>query len=186
MIYTTLNKIKAHCPCQGGWEKLLSSLGKTEPDDEELSFKTILGSNGVADAIWALRTIEGHDKEIRLFAVSCARRVRYLMTDKRSLDVLDVAEKYAHGEVSGEELDAARDAAWHAASAAWHAASAASAASAERAARAAIAAADAAELSAAYAAAYAAAAATDSTESIVLDVEVEWQTLEFLRVFCSE
>ena len=128
---TTLNKIREHSPCTDGWEKLLKHLGKTQADDEPLSILTILDSNGLNDAIWCLRAVEGYDKEIRLFAVWCARQVQHLMTDKRSLDALDVAERYANGEATQDELVAAGDAAWVAArdaasdaarSAAWSAA----------------------------------------------------------------
>jgi len=137
---TTLNKIRAHAPCSDGWKKLLKHLGKTEADDEPLSIKTILESNGVDDAIWCLQAVEGKDKEIRLFAVWCARQVQHLMTDKRSLDALDVAERFANGLASEEELrvarDAARDAAWAAGDAAWDAWDAARAAAARDAARA--------------------------------------------------
>ena len=108
---TTLNKIIEHQPCAGGWEKLLSYLGKTKADDEPLSLLTILDSNGLDDALWCLRAIEGHDKEIRLYAVWCARQVQHLLTDKRSLAALDVAERYANGKATQDELNAARDAA---------------------------------------------------------------------------
>ena len=130
---TTLNKIRKHSPCADGWEQLLSYLGKTKADDEEISVLTILDSNGLDDAMWCLRAVEGRDKEIRLFAVWCARQVQNLMTDQRSLDALDVAERYANGEATDAELAAARDAAW-AARAAWAAADAAWAAWAARAA----------------------------------------------------
>ena len=111
---TTLNKIREHSPCTGGWEKLLTYLGKTKADDEPLAIATIIDSNGLDDALWCLRAVEGHDKEIRLFAVWCARQVQHLMTDKRSLDALDVAEGYANGQATEEELNAARSAAWRA------------------------------------------------------------------------
>lgn len=64
------------------------------------------------DKIWAF-TREGivDDKTLRLFAVGCARRVQHLMTDQRSLDALDVAERYANGNATKDELNAARDAA---------------------------------------------------------------------------
>jgi hypothetical protein len=51
------------------------------------------------------------EKELRLFAVWCARQVQHLMKDKRSLDALDVAERFALGKASVEELRAARGAA---------------------------------------------------------------------------
>jgi len=108
---TTLNKIRAHAPYPDGWKKLLKHLGKTEADDEPLNIKTILELNGLDDAIWCLQAVEGKDKEIRLFAVWCARQVQHLMTDQRSLDALDVAEHFANGLASEEELRVARDAA---------------------------------------------------------------------------
>jgi len=119
---TTLNKIRTHAPCSDGWKKLLKHLGKTEADDEPLNIKTIIDSNGVDDALWCLQAVEGKDKEIRLFAVWCARQVQHLMTDKRSLDALDVAERFANGLASKEELMAAGFAARGAWDSAWDAA----------------------------------------------------------------
>jgi len=128
MIYTTLNKIREHSPCESGWEKLLKHLGKTESDDEPLPLLTILDSNGLNDTLWCLRTVPEHDKERRLFAVWCARKVQHLMTDQRSINALDVAERYANGKATKEELNAAEDAAWDAAGDARDAAAAARAA----------------------------------------------------------
>ena len=74
------------------------------------------------------------DRELRLFAVHCARSVQHLLTDTRSIRAIDVAERYANGEATKEELAATRAAAWDAArgaargaarDAAWAAASAA-------------------------------------------------------------
>ena len=118
MLTTTLNKIRKHDPCADGWKKLLKYLGKTEADDEPLPFRVILDSNGLDDVIWCCRTAPEYDKEWRLFAVWCARQVQHLMTDQRSLAVLDVAERYANGQATIEELIAASDAAWAAARAA--------------------------------------------------------------------
>ena len=125
---TTLNKIRAHSPCKDGWEKLLKSLNKTGPDDEPLDLLTILDSNGLDDTLWCLRAVEGHEKEIRLYAVWCARQVQHLMKDDRSIEALDIAENYANGLASEKELAAARDAAFAASAAAWDATSAARAA----------------------------------------------------------
>ena len=119
---TTLNQIREKSPCADGWKKLLAHLGKTTADDEALSIITILDSNGLDDALWCLQAVEGHDREIRLYAVWCARQVQHLMTDKRSLDALDVAERFANGLATVKELDAAWDAAGDAAGdAAWSA-----------------------------------------------------------------
>lgn len=142
MITTTLNKIRAHGPCAEGWTKLLAALGKTQADDDALPLEFILDSNGLDDALWALRAVEGHDREIRLFAVWCARQAQHLMTDSRSIAALDVAERFANGRATSEELAAARDAAGAAAGAAardaaWAAARDAARAAARGAARAA-------------------------------------------------
>jgi len=133
-MQTTLNKIREHQPCKEGWEKLLKNLKKTKSDDEPLLLLTILDSNGLDDALWCMRAIDGRDKEIRLYAVWCARQVQHLMKDPRSLAALDVAERFANGEATVEELDAARAVAW---GAAWDAAWAAAWAAAGDAARAA-------------------------------------------------
>lgn len=101
---TTLNKIRAYSPCIEGWEKLLKHLDKTNADDAELSIATIIDSNGLSDALWCLRATDGHDKEIRLFAVWCARQVQHWMQDQRSIDALDVAERFANSEATLDEL----------------------------------------------------------------------------------
>jgi hypothetical protein len=64
------------------------------------------------------------DKELRLFALYCARSIEHLLLDQRSKDAIDVAERFAHGNATDEELAAARVAAW---AAAWAAADAESA-----------------------------------------------------------
>ena len=103
-IYTTLNKIRAHQPCQEGWEKLLRHLGKTQADDEPLDLLTILASNGLDETLGCLRTLPEHDALWRLYAVGCARKVQHLLTDPRSLNALDVAQRHARGKATDQEL----------------------------------------------------------------------------------
>jgi hypothetical protein len=127
MLYTTLNDILKYCPCgqdpnerpQKGWCKLLNHLGKTEADDEPLSILTILESNGLEDALWALRAVDGHDREIRLLACDFAEHVlpiyeREYPNDRRVRTCIAVARRYATGDATHEAW-AARDAAWAAA-----------------------------------------------------------------------
>jgi hypothetical protein len=114
-MMTTLNAIRQHGPCVDGWKKLLAHLNKTQADDEPLSIVTVLDSNGLDDALWCLRAVTGCDREIRLYAVWCARQVQHLMTDPRSIAALDVAERHANGRATDEDLTAAGDAAWAAA-----------------------------------------------------------------------
>ena len=162
MVYTTLNKIRSHGPRESGWVKLLKHLGKTQADDEPLALATVLESNGLDDALWCLRACDGIDREARLYAVWCARKVQHLMADPRSLAALDVAERHADGEATDAELAAASDAASDAALAA--------------------------ALAAARGAAWAAAraAACDAASAVASDVASAAQEAEFRRVFCTE
>ena len=119
---TTLKRIRAKGPCESGWKKLLAHLGKTKADDELLPFSVIVESNGIDDALWCCRSID-YDRVWRLYAVWCARQVQHLMKDPRSIAALDVAQAFASGMATRDQLerawadagDAAGDAAWAAA-----------------------------------------------------------------------
>ena len=144
---------------------MLKNLGKTSADDEPLAITTILDSNGLDDALWCLRAVDGHQREMRLYAVDCARSVQHLMKDPRSIAAIDVAERYANGLAT----DAVRAAAWDAArAAAWDAAWDAARAAARDAVRA-----------AAWDAARA--AAWDAARAAAWDVQAD-----LLRIVCAE
>lgn len=111
MYYTTLNRIWECRPSGNGWKKLLRFLGKTHADDEPLSLKTILESNGIEDALWALRAVDDPmcERDARLFCVRCVRQCPSFLTDKRLFTLLDVAERYACGDATDSELKTARE-----------------------------------------------------------------------------
>ena len=69
------------------------------------------------DKIWAGVHFYMDDRQHRLFAVRCARRAlsRILDPNPRGVAACDVAERFANGEASEEELTAARSAASYAA-----------------------------------------------------------------------
>ena len=71
----------------------------------------------VCPSMRLVRQVEAwNDKTLRLFACWCVRQIWPLLTDERSRNAVDVAEKYANGEATSEELAAAWDAAnWAAA-----------------------------------------------------------------------
>ena len=75
-------------------------------DGEPLPLVTILNIKGLDDALSALQCVD--DKaQVRRYRVWCARQVQHLMTDPRSLAALDVAERYADGQVTDDDLSAA-------------------------------------------------------------------------------
>ena len=131
----TLKQLRDARACFNGYNKLVASIsGKPLVEgnkyavfdsDEPISIIQILDSNGLDDAIWSLRCIKDADNEARLFAVWCVRQIQYLLTDARSLTALDVAERFAYGLATREELQAAENAAYSAADAAAYAAYAA-------------------------------------------------------------
>ena len=189
----TLSALRKAGACVDGYNRLVRTLQGLEftcddakrrnwlkfVHEDPVSIRTILDSNGIDDALWALRCIDNadNDKDVRLFAIWCARQVDHLMTDARSTAALDVAERHAHGLATDDALDAA----WAAASAAADAA--ASAAVWDAAWAAAWAAADAAASAAASAAAWSAAwAAADAAADAARDAQKN-RLIEMLDAF---
>jgi len=114
-VKTTLNKIYSTNEISPKvFRKLMENLGKANADDEPLSIAAIVEANGLYDALCCLCAVDGYDKEIRLYAVWCARQIQHLMSDPRSLAALDVAEAYAHGNATDAELTATYEPAWDA------------------------------------------------------------------------
>lgn len=67
------------------------------------------------DPLFLLATLEPwaadeaiSDRQLRLFACACSRRVWHLLTDERRMDV-ELAERYADGQASEEEITARRE-----------------------------------------------------------------------------
>lgn len=127
MSYTIESFCKKHDACSEGKEWALKNCPSNSMEEawEKLPNDYL---------IWvATRPGVLSDKELRLFAVYCARSVERLLTDKRSINAINVAENFANGEATKEELeaagaagwDAARDAGWAAGDAAGDAARAA-------------------------------------------------------------
>lgn len=128
----TLSSLRKACACYGGYNRVVRALqgAKFEDEDEDedycrgsyirllykepISILSILKSNGLEDgledALWALRCVPGIDRDARLFIVWCGRQVQHLMTDKRAIEALNIAERFAIGTATEDELAAARTA----------------------------------------------------------------------------
>jgi hypothetical protein len=52
------------------------------------------------------------DRKLRLFACACCRRIWHLLTDRRTRRAVEIAEQYADGRASMDDLKAACDDAW--------------------------------------------------------------------------
>lgn len=128
----TLEELRKAGACVSRYNRGIRALQGVEFTDSDNAMKTyirfahkepipiisILESNGLDDALWALQCVEDADRDLRMFAVWCARQIEHLMTDRRSINALDVAERFANGKATEEDLSAARDAAEDAARAA--------------------------------------------------------------------
>jgi hypothetical protein len=111
----TMEQIRGYGPCKDP--------GQFADDNWSGTALDILRANNVTadDKLWVVCR-EGvlDERTLRIFAVRCAREALALPrvrdhVDPRSVEACDVAERYANGEATAEELDAARDAAWAAA-----------------------------------------------------------------------
>lgn len=70
-MYTTLNKVYNQCNCKRGWNAILNYTGKSAPDDDPISMRTVFEAVGLEGAIWALRTVDGAEKEKAEFVEFC-------------------------------------------------------------------------------------------------------------------
>lgn len=112
MWKTTLEQIQARYPCAAGWRKLLIGLNKGCADRVPLPMLRILEINGIYDAIWALRAVNGYDREKRLFACDCADLMLGTLSEneKESIDfealqrIVDASRRFANGELSAEQM----------------------------------------------------------------------------------
>lgn len=126
------NLIRSFNPCYDPSE-IVSDENETLPVKQWVEkYRNIVKSK--VDIIWLIcRNEFMSDRDLRLFAVWCAREALKLIEspDERSINACNVAEMYANGEATQDELAAAREAAEAAAreaawAASWEAAWAAS------------------------------------------------------------
>ena len=111
MLTTTFKLLRKHDACKDRYKVLRRSL-KGRKDNDPITLIEILDSNRLSDALWALCAVPAEqaaerDRQARLFACWCVRQVWHLLTDGRSRAAVDVAERYAAGDATQDELKAA-------------------------------------------------------------------------------
>lgn len=73
---TTFEKIKSFNPCTCGWKKLIAYY-KPEKLSEKVEISDIVKSNGIKDAVWAMRAVEDK-KSVMLFCADVAESVLHI------------------------------------------------------------------------------------------------------------
>lgn len=122
-LTTTLQRLHDAHACQPRYKVLCMALGKDYPKDKPINILSILESNGLNDALWALQATEQNcDKPARLMAADFAEQVlpiwQKYSQDKRPELAIRATRDFAHGRITAQERAAADAAAWAAADAA--------------------------------------------------------------------
>ena len=125
MLYTTINKLKGKRACESGLKKVLRFVGPNFDKDKNIPLTDIIKSNGIVDAIWALRaTTECGKETCQSVAIFCAEESlpyfeKQHPNDSRVRDCIEAAKKYISREIGYDELIKCRSAARAAAEAAY-------------------------------------------------------------------
>src|ERR1700693_1097961 len=119
-LVTTLKALRAANACTDRYTHLRKALGPKYGDNKPVTMTQILDLNGVDDCLWAIINTQKADRLLRLFACDCAEHVlpifeKQYPDDKRPRNCIVVSRRFANGEATEAERDAAGDAAWAAA-----------------------------------------------------------------------
>jgi hypothetical protein len=98
----TLGDIRAHRPCEPGWDKLVASCGTDDPG-HTVSLIDILDSNGIDDAIWAVRCLPRRARVS--LALAFAATVEHLSSAAAKCNA--VTRRWLVGDATDDELAAA-------------------------------------------------------------------------------
>lgn len=101
---TTLQEIREESPCEPGWKKLITTLGRIKGD---VTLKQILDSNGIADAVWCLRVFSY--KQQCLFRAEVAETVLPIFNerypnDDRPRQAIEAIKKWHSDGIDDNEL----------------------------------------------------------------------------------
>ena len=119
MLETTLKKLREYRACENRYDHLVKALGDEYGDDTPLSVSRILDTNGVSDALWALRACDmsqGDKNAVYLLACDYAEHVLHIFEDKYPDNpypraAIESRRAWVRGEISDSELRCAADAA---------------------------------------------------------------------------
>jgi hypothetical protein len=93
----TLGLIRQHSPCESGWRKLTKALGTTDTDTV-LSIGDIVLSNGLDDALWALRCLP--PREAVAAVMLAVKRAAVHTTDQRVHECIAAVDRWIAGDDS--------------------------------------------------------------------------------------
>ncbi len=102
-MHTSIHAVKNHLPTTT-WERLCDRLNNKSRSDKPVSILDVLEIAGHDHAVTALRAVPSYDREKRLFAVRCARQLSSFMQDPRSIQAVEVAERYANNQATQMDL----------------------------------------------------------------------------------
>ena len=103
MLHTTFKLLKAHSACVSGYMTLRRYLPKDYGYDSPIKLTTILESNDLSDAIWAMRAVLPEEHETRN-EVSHKLIVDFLISA-----ILSVSEHYPDSKVLQNKLQIIKD-----------------------------------------------------------------------------
>lgn len=116
-LTTTFRLLRKAKACTPRYEFLRNALSREEYDDDTpIDLLTILETNGLEDALWALKaTSENCDKVARLMAADFAEQVLPIWekysTDQSPALCIKAVRDFANGLITQNQLEAAADAA---------------------------------------------------------------------------
>ena len=116
-LTTTLRKLRAAGACTSRYTLLREALGKKYGDNKPINLLRILETNGIDDALWALRATEQNGNvAARLMAADFAARSlplwkKYAPKDDRPAKAIKAARDFAQGRITTDQLSAAEAAA---------------------------------------------------------------------------
>lgn len=113
MLTTTLRELRQHDACEDRYEYGARKLGSDFGDDDTITLLQILDSNGLADALWALRACDmtkAEERQVHEFACMCAEH--FTPAGHPGHKLLVTKRQWLAGEISDGKLDNARATYW--------------------------------------------------------------------------